>query len=410
MIHTLFVTLGAFLFAAPVPILFGTGIAVKPLFFLPMLALSLVLAILIRRAKKGRMLLCVPAFAGVFALSLYLARAQGMSYTAILPSLCCAGMLCLHLFALCSGTQDEYPPTIWYVGFFIHAVALFLLRAKPLAPAGSVLKPVSCAFFVFSLFILNEMALNYGMAGDKQPSPLMRLRNRIRTGVLAAVLMGAVYVKSLAAFIQKTTDYVLLLVRKIIDFLASLYTQSAETGGGGGSPDLSALGEGAPEQPAFWAVLEQILRYAALALAFALALLILHKFIQVLRKVFRFLMEQLRRYSNRVNNAYEDTLESLLDWGEVKRSVFTLHRRQRPPKPAPVQWNTLSPRETVRMSYKVTRSKVRSAEDGQTARQVLLQEKFSPQAADLYDKARYSSQEISEDDARRMKQITVDKK
>lgn len=410
MIHTLFVSLGAFLFAAPVCILFGTGIAGKPWFFLPMLAAALLLAVGIRRMKKGRMLLCAVCVPAVFALSLYLARQTNMSYTAVFPSLACGGMLALHLFALCSDTTDEYPPTIWYVGFFIHAVALFLLRAKPLAPAGSLLKPVSCAFFVFALFILNEMALNFGMAGDKQPSSLMRIRNRIRTGVLALVLMAAVYVKSLAALIQKAADYVLLLVRKIIDWLASLYTLSSDTGGGGGAPDLSALSEGAPEQPLFWAVLEQILRYAALAMAFALALLILYKFIQVLRKVFRFLMEQLHRYSNRVNNAYEDTLESLLDWGEMKRSVLSFHRKPRAPKPAPVKWNELSPRETVRMSYKVTRSKARSAEDAHTARQVLLREKISPQAADLYDKARYSSQDISPEDAQRMKKLTVDKK
>ena len=410
MIHTLFVTLGAFLFSAPLPILFATGLGGKPWFFLPMLILALLLAVGIRRARKGRMLLFVPAAAGVFALSFCLARAQGMGYVSVLPSLCCAGMLALHLFALCADSSDEYPPTIWYVGFILHAVSLFLLRAKPLAPAESILKPVSCAFFVFALFILNEMALNFGMAGDKQPSPLMKFRNRIRTGVLALLLMIAVYIKPLAAAAEKALRFLWLAVRKIIDFLASLYPQSAETGGGGGSPDLSMLSEGAPEQPAFWAVLEQILRYTALILAFLLFLLILRKFIQVLIKVFRFLMEQLRRYSGRVNNAYEDTLESLMDWGEMKRTVFSFRRKIRDPKPAPVQWDALSPRETVRMSYKVTRSKARSAEEGQTARQVLLQEKFSPQAADLYDKARYSSQKISSDEAAHMKKITVDKK
>ena len=103
-----------------------------------------------------------------------------------------------------------------------------------------------------------------------------------------------------------------------------------------------------------------------------------------------------------MNNAYEDTVESLMDWGEMRRA-FRIHREKKM-KPAPVNWAQLSPRESVRMRYKLLRGKTQPASH-LTARQVIKTEKISAQAADLYDRARYSDAKITAADAEKMKEM-----
>lgn len=398
----LFVSLGAFLLGAPLLILFGTGLNNNPLIFLPVLAVSIALAILVRICKKGRAALCVLFSALVFILSLVRARMLGMTYTAFLPSLLCAAMLPFHLLYLCRAPGEEYPPTLWYLGLLVHALALFLLRTEYFAPAKAALHVVSPLYYVFFIFALNEYGLTRGMAGDRRPSRLMRLRNRIRAGLLAALLMICTHIEA----IKKAMQAVLNAVR---DFIAWLLSWLAGDGGEivtapaeRGSLDLSGLAEGG-EPSAFWRFLEAVMRIVALVIAAVLLILIIKKFIQVCIRALRWLADKLRTYAVQVSDAYEDTVESLLDWGEVRRGLFGRRAAPRKKEP-PVDWESLSPRENVRMRYRQLRIR-REAPDHLTARHVILAEKSTVQAADIYDRARYSSQDISPADAESMKKL-----
>ena len=172
--------------------------------------------------------------------------------------------------------------------------------------------------------------------------------------------------------------------------------------GGNGGMDLSALAGEIKETPLFWRILEKIMYVVALIMCVALAYLMIKKLIELTKKAVRFLIAQLRRYAGQVNNAYEDTVESLMDWGEMRRA-FRIHREKKM-KPAPVNWAQLSPRESVRMRYKLLRGKTKAASH-LTARQVIKTEKISAQAADLYDRARYSDAEITQADAEKMKEM-----
>lgn len=402
LIYHLFATLGAFLLGTPMLIVFGQGLTGRALVFLPWLMLSLLCAVLIRLCKKGRVFLCALLTPAIFIGVFMHARGLSESYAVFFPSLICAVFVPLHLLLLCQAPGEEYPPTLWHLGIFIYALALFLLRVRSVAPAAPQMHIFACVYFTYVLIALNELSLNTGMAGDKRPSSVMRWRNRLRTLLVAAGLIIAANIKAIGQALKTALIFIRDLIWAIIQWLMPDPTPVQE-GGSGGRIDMSALAESA-ETPRFWIILEQVIRIAALVLAAVLAFFILKKFMHVLAKAVRFLIEQLRRYAGQINNAYEDTVESILDWGEVKRRVMRPRAAVRK-KAAAIAWNTLSPRESVRMRYKVLRDRGKERPANLTARQVILQKNVSPQAADLYDRARYSSQEISAQDAAEMKEL-----
>ncbi len=403
LLYRLYCTLGAFLLGAPLLLLFGVHFADNALYFLPWLVLSLLCALLVRYIRRGRMLLCALLTPAVLVHVFTRALSLSGRYSVVFPALLCTAFLPLHLLLLCQSPGDEYPPTLWYLGVFIYALSLFLLRAQPLAAAAPQLKFFACVYFAYVLLSLNELSLSTGMAGDKRPSPVMRWRNRLRTALLAAGLIIAANLKALARAVTTALIFVRDVLWAILQWLFATETENVSQGGAGGGMDLSGLAEIA-ETPKFWIILEQIIRWLALAIALVLCILILKKFLGVLKKAALFLLAQLRRYAGQINNAYEETVESILDWGEVKRRV-QLKRAAPRKRAAAVAWGQLSPRESVRMRYKVLRDRGRERPGNLTARQVILQKNVSPQAADLYDRARYSSQEISVRDAEDMKEF-----
>lgn len=398
----LFASAGSLLFGMSVLQMFGWGMMQNAGFFLPMLAVSLAAAILIRLMKRRRMLACVPATIAQWVLCSYITMRCGADHTALIPSLLVAAFIPYHLLMLCQEPGEEYPPTIWYLGVLLHGLCLFLLRADYFAGAKTFFQTTALLYAVFVIFALNELSLSHGMAGDRRPSPLMRWRNRIRAGILALGLTIACNLKSIARAAEAAANFCKMIIAAILRYLfREKPTEYVQESGRGGM-DLSALAGEIKETPLFWRILEKIMYVVALIMCVALAYLMIKKLIELTKKAVRFLIAQLRRYAGQVNNAYEDTVESLMDWGEMRR-VFRIHREKKM-KPAPVNWAQLSPRESVRMRYKLLRGKTQPASH-LTARQVIKTEKISAQAADLYDRARYSDAKITAADADKMKEM-----
>lgn len=398
----LFVSLGSFLFGASVLQMFGWGMLHDANFFLPMLAGSLFLAVVVRLARRGRMALCAVLTVLQCALTMRLGLLQGAQATVLIPSALCAAFIPFHLLMLCQEPGEEYPPTIWYIGVLLHALRLFLLRGEYFAGAAQPFKATALLYFAFIIPALNEVALSQGMAGDKRPTRLMRLRNRVRAGALALALVIASNLDGIRRAAEAVLDFVWRVVEAILDLLLRDRPAEYAQSGPGGGLDLSALADGNAQTPLFWRILEKIMYAVAILMLLALCVLIVKNLAKVIVRAARLLWAQLRRYANQVSDAYEDTVESLVDWGEMRRTVFK--RREKRVKPAPIDWTSLSPRESVRMRYKVLRGQARAAAH-QTARQVLQQERAPEQAADLYERARYSSAEVSAADAEKMKEL-----
>lgn len=399
----LFASVGSFLLGTSVLQMFGWGLLGNALFFLPMLAGSLILAIVARLFRRGRMTLCVLFTAAQCVLVTVVCRQRGTSFAAVIPAILCAGFIPYHLLMLCQEPGEEYPPTVWYLGLMMHALCLFLLRAQYFAGAAAVFKLTALSYYVFVIFALNELALSHGMAGDKRPTRLMRLRNRTRAAALALGLVIACNLEGIRRAAEAVVGFFKAIIAAVLRWLMRDEPAEYMPKGEGGRMDLSALVDGAAETPLFWRILEKIMYAVAAVMFIVLCVLIAKKLGELLVRAAKFIWARLRGYAEQVSDAYEDTVESLFDWGEMQKTIFK--RREKRVKPAPVDWAGLSPRESVRMRYKVLRDRVKDAPGHLTARQVILQKNVSPQAADLYDRARYSSAEVSAADAEKMKEL-----
>lgn len=399
----LFASVGSLLFGASVLQLFGWGMMHKPFFFLPMLAGSLLLAIVVRLCKRGRAVISGVLALLQFALCAYVVRSLGAGYSALIPCAICAGFVPFHLLMLCQEAGEEYPPTIWYLGLVFHGLSLFLLRAEYFMPVAREFKLSALLYVVFVIFALNELGLSQGMAGDRRPSPQMRLRNRLRAGAAALTLVIACNLKALGRAMDAAVAWVKGVIGVLLAWLFKDKPEEYVVSSNGGRMDLSALADASGEPALIWRVLEKIMYALALVAVVVLLALIVRKLWQLTKKFVKFLMEQLRRYSQQVTDAYEDTVESLVDWGEMRRALWL--KREKRPRAASVNWAELSPRESVRMRFKVRRDKMKEAPAHLTARQVLSLADADQRAADLYDRARYSSAEVSAEDAREMKEL-----
>ena len=398
----LFASVGSFLFGTSVLQMFSWGMLHSTTFYLPMLAGSLMLAILVRLLRRRRMAACVPLTIAQFALVLYVSRLHGTSFAAVFPALICAGFIPYHLLMLCQEPGEEYPPTIWYLGLMIHALRLFLLRAEYYAGAAAAFKFTALLYVVYVIFALNELALSHGMAGDRRPTRLMRLRNRMRAGALALILIIACNLDGIRRAAEAVVGFFkAIIAASIAWFLREKPTEYAPRTGGGGM-DLSELAGEVAETPLFWRILEKIMYVVAAAMFVALSILLIRKLYQLFKRLVKFIWARLRSYADQVSDAYEDTVESLMDWGEMRRAIFT--RREKRAKSAPVDWDSLSPRESVRMRYRALRQRGQGIPGHLTARQALLERAVPAQAADVYERARYSSGEVSEEDAQKMKE------
>ena len=404
----LFATLGAFMLVLPVFMLFGAGIAQKPLIFLPLPAAALLLALLVRLFRRGRAALCVIVMALFAAGALYFIWPLRLGYGVIVSVALGTAMIAVHLRALCQPGGEEYAPVIWHLGIVVHAVSLFLLRAEGLASARDLAALLSPLYFAYVVFALNEHTVMDGMAGDIRPSRLMRLRNRVRGAVIAGVLLFCAYFKGISRAFYAAVDAVIAFVMWLWALLFPDRPVEKVAAEGGGM-DLAALGGGDAEPALFWRILEKIMIAVALIAAALLVLILLRQLYKVLKRLVRYLIDRMRAYAASVNDAYEDTVESLLDLTEVKRTVLNWRARLRPRQKEHIAWDSLSPRAAVRESYRLLRKKSAGVSDSRTARSALLGGSLpvagedARRLADLYDAARYSSMDVTEADAQAMR-------
>ena len=113
------------------------------------------------------------------------------------------------------------------------------------------------------------------------------------------------------------------------------------------------------------------------------------------------LLRILREWTGAVTDAHDDTVESLLDWGEVKRGIERRRAERRQVRKDRVPWERLTPREQVRRSYRSFLMRHPDIAPQRTARQALREGR----QADIYEAARYSSREITPEEAQSVRSI-----
>ena len=394
------ITLGAFLLAAPVLLLAGClPTPDRPALWLLPLALALLLALAARYvpAKARALSAFLAAFQGGGA-ALLLGHALHAWPKSLMPAVLTFAAALAHAWLLAL-PREETPPTLWYMGLIAYGAARFIGAASGLAALPGPLRIFALLYAVYILFALAFQSLWEGMGGGRGPSRQMLLRNGALAGLMAAVLLIGTHIPQLGQALKSA----LTAIARAIAWLSNLLTPASSTGApsAGNGPGMAGMMGETGEPALIWVILEKI----GLALCAVFIVLLAAGFVylvfRALIRAVRRLIAGLRAYAGTLNDAYEDTVESLIDWGEARRALRPGKRSRRAPKPA---WDTLDARRKVRRSYQIFLRRHPDLPADSTARRALPDSRL----AALYESARYSREPVTPQDAeegRRMERL-----
>ncbi len=414
-LRKLFLSAGFLLLSSPLFAVLGAAVNPEALYaFFPALLMLTAMPLLVRALpEKLRVAGLVPGAAAICAATYAGVYLSGSSPWLML--LCIPLIIAFLAMQLIMGMRsgEEFLAAIWYVGLLVLLICRGLASSPYMSAALPFIQAVTPVYLVYVVFALNAQAVQEGMGDEYRPSRLMLLRNRLLSAGICAVMLLLAYQKQLQdglrTFCHLLKRFLLWLYHLLLALLSSESVSDTAARGGMG------LGSAEGGEPARWLqLLEKLLQIGARILAVALALMFLWHLARLLARAVRALMRFLRSYAGRVSESYEDTVESLLDWGEVKRAVAQrakkLSRRDKR-----ISWEKLSPRQRVRQAYQLLRRRNKAIPDSRTAREALTHDfsaigrEDAARMAEIYDAARYSEQEISVEAAQYMQSMAEKK-
>ena len=348
-----------------------------------------------KRRPAALALLILATAVGCFSLFL---SVEPLGMLLFLP---CLLATLMFMPAMARPAQQEWTVPQLGLGVAVHIAAQFLKSMDLFAAAAA---PVSWMFTIYLLaFLFSANRLMLADAGPAEARPLL-LQNRKLLAVLCVLALLLANIGAIAAAVRAAIRWIVMVAAKALLWLSSLM-QTSE-GEGGGTPDASpfqALAE--TSEPSLFARIMEIVLYVLAVLALAAALFFAGKYLlRLLRRLYAALMARIQLYRQRISADYDDQSESLLDWGELRKtaadSIGRFRRRF-----LPVPWEKLSPDQRVRRVYALLLRRADTPDPARTAREMLQSGKLlippeaAVPAASLYERARYSSHPISAQEA-----------
>jgi ABC-type multidrug transport system fused ATPase/permease subunit len=198
-------------------------------------------------------------------------------------------------------------------------------------------------------------------------------------------------IPALGKAVNQVMTWIKQFVLWIVDLFLKLFaTQESSSSGGGGAEDmLMGLGGGEASALAKW--LEKIFVAIAVVLIALIVLWVIRFLWRKLRQLAIYLYGQLRHYASSASEDYIDEIEDTRSEGEGRVSFAQQILRRRN---ARRNLKDLPPREQIRVRYSMLRGKHPEWEQSHTARETL-----NETSARLYEKARYSSHEVTAQDS-----------
>ena len=322
------------------------------------------------------------------------------SQPAMLLFLPCLLAMLLFMPAMARPAHQEWTASRLGTGVLLHLAAQFMKGLPVFAGAAAALGIGFAAYLTACLFSLNRIVLT-----DLSPSAVKPLLAKNR-GLLTIVCLLALLLSNLqavAAAIRAAVSWTVLGVMQVFNWIASLLPNGSQPPGDGGAANFSDLAETA-EPGLFAKIMEIALTVFGTLILAALLFLAFRRLVRVLRKLLQTALARLNAYRRRISADYVDQSESLLHWNEIKRvAAARIHRIRR--RVLPVPWEKLSPAQRVRRVYALLLRRGGTPDPALTAREALQSGalKLPPDAAAvlaaLYDRARYSTHPIKEQEA-----------
>ena len=362
-----------------------------PFLFAP--ALYLVLSCLCMLLKgKWRLPAAIPGLVLLWAVSLRLLEAEHPAVRLANPLLYTIMLLCTLPVA---GWEQGREPTIVVPASCViaHLLTQFLQFAKP-SPNPAVpwiLQGSFVIFFLLMLLSLNRQSMAAAMPEAHTIPASIRSRNRLLTWLLTGMVLLLSLIPALGRLANRLLECVKAIIRAIVNFFLNIFQMQDAGNSGGASEEDMLSGLVTEDASALAKFLEKIMMVVSvilLAIAVVLALRFLWK---KLRQFARFVYGQLRHYANTASEDYEDEVVDTRRQGDAHFDLAGRFRRRRN---AQRDLKNLPPREQIRTRYGLLRGKHPEWTQSETARETLGYE-----SARLYERARYSSHTITQQDS-----------
>lgn len=290
--------------------------------------------------------------------------------------------------------SQEMHPMASAICLVAHLVAQFLVNTDKLDGAKPTYEPIvpalTVCFLVFaamSLLALNRISLNNAVNGQQAVPTSMRRRNRLmNVGLMAITLLVAALpavIRAIEGAWQWLTTALMMLVRWIMNLFPETDSGGVETSSGA----MEGLTAEIREQGLFSKIMEIVmltLAVIAVAVGAFFALRVLWRKLKVLTK---YLWERLNAYMQASSEDYVDEVADTRDGAQAERALSRLKRRMQRRR---VDENALSPRERIRYRYLMHWMKHPEWTPERTVRENLCESE-----AQIYERARYSSHEVT---------------
>ena len=324
----------------------------------------------------------------------------------ILP---CCGLLLALPPAWGRPAWEEWPPGAWFGGIVLHLFGQFMSGWPMMVGVLPFLLPSFVVYTFLFMLSLNRHSLKDGMHGVEKVPASLRRRNTVLITAFFLVSLAASCWGRLADWVGIIWNYILRAIAAVAEFLMRLLpAQSAGmSGGDSGMGDL--LGGMEESEPnAFALFMEKVFRVLALIALAVLLVLAFRAMYKGAKRLWKRLMEYLRRYAADSGEDYIDETESTVNWEEKTQSIReqmknVFKRAEKQPR-----WEELNGQERVRWLYRQFLRRRPEARN-KTAREALKEEKGYNQSqalafTNLYERARYSEEEISNAEADKLRQ------
>lgn len=390
----------------PIGVLLLLHTAPQALPLLPALAAAYVLlawgCILV--PGKRRMPACVVCAALLTALCLTLLPVASAPALALLP----AALILLLMLSLPIGGWDrarELSPAWTMIGACSHV--LLQLLAGGARKMGSAQYDPADAMLLFAFLLFAAMvmlAFNRGSldsaAQSRRTIPVrMRRVNRVLTMLLLIVAVLIAAIPSISTLLGRLWDLLMHGIAALAALIASLFPRFEQTTAGGPAAPMEDLGFGETAEPGMLLILLE--RVLAVVAVIALGILVLYagrKLLGKLRILLRWLWQRLMHYGSAASEDYEDEITDTREDAERGRTGWLNRLRIRFPA---ADESRMTPTQRVRYRYLRLRMKHAEWHSSATARQTL-----PPEAAQVYERARYGGQTLTNADADSFREAT----
>ena len=262
------------------------------------------------------------------------------------------------------------------------------------------------AYLMLSLLLLNRSAVKQDAGG--QAGRMMR-GNQALTLLLAVVMTIVVFIAPLQRAVANGLRW---LITSFFNLFAGGNVSDGVVSGGeqAGQMDLSALGGEERVMPEWLQILSTIvLTVVAVAAVLALLVLMVRQIVRWLKALWNWLAELWQKWNGSGGSAeeYADQSEQMMTAQSMGKQLMDEWRArvQKRLRPVP-RWSALTPQQRVRTVYGQIlnrEAKVRPEAAAQTPQELCESTKHDEAFAALYDRARYSDETVTEQEAERFR-------